>query len=203
MNLLRTRLNELEDAWLRKGMPHTRWLNPGLPAADSERSLHEAGLSAPTDILTWFSWHDGAREDIVDGVDARRAFFRPVLTLKEALFARQDSLEWAESEIAVGFPGEDVANDWGPLWADNWLPLLDSRPGMVFAELCEDTATVRVASAEPGSPASDQVWLESLGAVVETWIRVVEDYCEWDPVGGMWRYDYGSLPTDRRFRSFV
>lgn len=192
-------LNRLRDTWLRKGMPHTSWLRPGLPAQHVCDRLGAAGLTAPREIVDWYSWHDGSDGSLVDGVDGRGAGFLPWFSLDEGLAARTFFLEWAESEREAGMPGQP---EYGVRFDDNWLPILDLPA--TFGILAPGVEVVRVASTTPGvDPDEDGAQVSSLVELVSDWKQAIEDYCTWDRAAGVWVYDFEQFPMELRRRSIL
>jgi len=194
-------LVELEETWLRNGMPDTHWLAAGLPAGEVEAALDAIGLAAPVEIIEWFGWHNGA-----SGSSNLRQL-RPglgtggiePLSLTRALDERALMMELAASlaEDPMAIP-EDL-----PLWHSEWLPVGAWAHGaLLTVELgARETVPVRVVDWEDGE--FKTVRAESLARVVELWIEWLDAYCEWDSVLHTWRLDFAALPLDVRLRGLI
>jgi len=53
-------LHELEEQWRRHHLPIVDKLKPGLEATEVRQRLQSVGLAAPSEIIEWYGWHDGA-----------------------------------------------------------------------------------------------------------------------------------------------
>jgi hypothetical protein len=196
MTGLSTMLGRLETAWLSLGMPSTGWLRPGLDPGETVRRLRRAGLAAPSEILEWFAWHEGAQ-----GLKSTEGFWTILgpsgyhpLTIDQALEERRVGLQLRRELIDVdGFPEEEVVD-----WPVTWLPIGRNVSGTVMA-------------VDLGAAAVGQVpifvidWHDwetfeapcapSLASIVTTWLEVLENYSEW--VGGAetWRVRFAEVPV--------
>jgi cell wall assembly regulator SMI1 len=121
VNGLATALERLEVHLRREGAAVMDLARPGIDAARLDEILAPLGLTANTDLRTWFGWHDGAGERLVTPyVQSVLApgceFWSAELMASECRQVREVSAELAADP---GFP-------WSveQMWHPSWFPVL-------------------------------------------------------------------------------
>jgi hypothetical protein len=196
-------LAEIEDDWVGMGWPHRERLARGLARDATAERLASAGLPAPTEILEWFSWHDG-----VSGVG--RTTFGPTaqvpLSLERALQQRErriaGSLQLLHHDPDFPFLGDP---DWW--WDPKWLPI-GSNGSTLVADLgtADDVALLRmVIWDDMGGPDEDpwtsgfrRVMAPSIAVGVQECRRLLATYAHWNNEDDRWDYDFRSVPVEDR-----
>jgi hypothetical protein len=200
MSDLKANLVRFEDTWVRLGMPHTRWLAPGLSPGETRRQLEAENLEAPSEILDWLSWHNGVGDTFQDARPLLGPSVFEPLSLARALDERRAMLGIAEYLESSGQP-EDAE----PAWELSWLPIGRDAVGRLLTADLRDTnlATVPVRTVDVQDPNFSLVKANSLSEVVEFWTEVLETYCAWSASAGCWEYDFAALPRDIRLRDLL
>lgn len=181
-------LDQLEDRWRRQGAPVAGHLQPGRPVEEIVATLSTVGLSATEEALTWWSWHDGARQREV--VPAMR-FLSVAQAVAETLRTRQ-TIAAAWADVPDVLP-EDV---WDPAWL-MWL--MGARSHAAIACDGSPVSPVYHFRNEEPSIGTHPVGARSIGEVVGWWIEAIDGgalyYASDSPT---WRTNFELLPPDRR-----
>ena len=103
-------LQRLESMLRTKRIPVVDFLRPGLPTNEVESRLAGAGFQVTDDLVTWFSWHDGAD---LDGWRSVPLFYSFPFNSLDAAIA------WARGEAADDLLLEELEG-WAPF---SYVPL--------------------------------------------------------------------------------
>jgi cell wall assembly regulator SMI1 len=162
-------LTQFGERLTRLGVPAIAAAQPGLTAERIESLLAPLGLSLPTEVRTWWGWHDGVAE-------ARGPAATALL-----------SWRWFPLTEAIAFCGElrrmAAEIDEAPsqtFWGDSWLPVCGEQGPVVIETDVPDEAPCPVHIWWPEDPAAPAV-LPSLGELILLWIEAID--C------GVWCYD--------------
>ncbi len=202
MNELRHALNRLESVMLERGMPHLDWLLPGLPPEESRDRLIQAGYPVTEEILTWFSWHNGAVDsNDVKGVNGRGAMGEglQLLTLEQAI------AEARVNEEVVDFNDMDdnprIAQEYVDRpWVTRWLPILSRGNGtFVTADLATDPLVSPAIATDFEGRRIDFPQLPSLTALVTAYSDALSGHGVWKPREGMFEVIRETPKLEYRF----
>ncbi len=145
-------LERLKASWRRAGAPIVDHLEPGLTRDAIDAAFAPyEDLEPPEELYTWWGWHNGAAGHMLGGD-------REFLSLEAALAFYED--------IQPGVPSV-------------LLPVTTDRPWFHIECLQYSSQTGRIVGFDVGEPL--EIWLPSLGELVETWIGFIEQ--------GIWKYD--------------
>ncbi|MBK5222370.1 MAG: hypothetical protein JJE52_05760 [Acidimicrobiia bacterium] len=182
-------LAELEERWRLHAASTKAGLAPGSDSAAIAAPLEAVGFVPSDELEVWFAWQAG---QAVPGTTVGPALIP--LSVDQAVDARAQSLELAESFKVDLDPGLEPPDLWDP----SWLPLTQFAHGGYFAAECrpvrEQTSAVwrYETSHMPGRRIAG-----SIAELVATWIRLIDDgYWRWDAERGMWRLSGGLPPAD-------
>ena len=208
---LTTLLAELESKWTQKGSDDYTKMAPGLDRAKVVTTLESRGPCAPSEVVDWFSWHNGVVREKAgsDWVLLAPSGFQQ-FSLLESLEEQESWTEQAAhtaSEMA-GFLGEDEAPEmleasyW---WEPTWLPIARSvGPDVLVVDLAGASDSVPVLIVE-SSDMDDfrRHRAESLTAWVRLLLDVPDAYWRWLPSEDRttgWVFDFAELPIELRGR---
>jgi len=175
-------LDGLEQQWRALGVPTERVLAPGLDAAQVRGALMSELGTAPDDLVTWFTWHNGTT---AQGWEAA-PLPHQLHTLEHCVQNRQEQIS---IKVSPPMTGWDLA----------WLPLTDEPVSSLYAFHTRTGQLLLVDwwSAEFVFPAA-----ADLATAVRFWTRVLQGgYYRW--VDGAWEYDFASLPLEIRSSSLT
>lgn len=169
-------LHAIEREWERLGVPTSEVLAPG-KTPHQIRSTLEAlrGSDVAEDLVTWFTWHDGARANWIAAPISSQ-----ILSLQEATRAREDQLRVGSSDFDL------------PKWNDAWIPLTDAPSGSMFAVDMDLGSVLKVDwwSAEFARRVATD-----LSSAARVWVDVLRSgHYRW--LDGAWDTDYGLLPAE-------
>jgi hypothetical protein len=167
-------LEELLGHWVRNRAPVARALNPALSLAEVEALGRQAGVVVPPELVTLWTWHDGARYPATVGPG-----FWWFPSLEEALRIRRRQLDFVPLiELSPGVR-----------WSKGFLPFMsDGANMMLFADA--------EASADGSSPVwyYEPVWethdgprMPSVTSMVRQWVELFElDAFHWNAEEDEW-----------------
>jgi hypothetical protein len=202
---LSTLLLELEETWRRKGFDQGGCLAPGLPPEDIVCLLASEGLPAPTEVVDWFSWRNGAIGSTyppgvtVELVPAR---FEPgsLAGCLGAEFGRGYRLELAKrlaNEFRErGETGETSTPDFW--WRTNWLPLMFSNTDVLAVDLSSGTDSVNVLAIADDA---DAFWVprtDSLADFVRLLLSIPDRLWQFSTLENRWRVDLRALSLSKQ-----
>lgn len=181
----------LRDRWSEHGLPLIGHLRPPTSTEELQRALAELGITPASDLLEWWSWHDGVDEGIDPGFGPS-----PLFSVKQAV---------DELHRCRGVAGDAATEDRPPSywWHPQWFPISRNGSG--------GEVTVDCANAGPhGSDilmvyfSDDDFWVPKAHGLVELvtwWIKAWDvGVYTYEPATGTWGYHYQllgehSLPT--------
>jgi hypothetical protein len=105
--LLALLLEELEIQLLHFGVDHNLILEPGVDRDTTASLLRDVGLAAPDEVLVWFEWHNGLKEDENHKYVGVLPFAYPC-SIHSAIDLYKYKLD---QTVPLG------------LWAEGWLPI--------------------------------------------------------------------------------
>jgi hypothetical protein len=197
--LLRELLETYEYECDRMGSPIERALAPGISEQQVRATLAEVGLVANDEVVTWFAWHDGERDDLEDpSLDAMPQFLPA--SLFYAVKRYRDSVLEFEPPYGTDVPWEYFMFGAG----EGWLMLMDSSRGCAidcFAELDRSTPPrIRSASENFLESGSERLYRAvSLCTLVTWWLEGLRTGAYiWDESEQHWKIDPYLEPASRR-----
>jgi hypothetical protein len=183
--MLRSALERWEQCWRDLGFPVNEELMPGLDEAGVRRVLEPLG-PVPDDVITWFGWHNGSRNES-NSPHSHAPTGSCLITLDTAVYNQAIYVS-----VTAQRP-EDTEDQWEP----TWLPLIDTDKGDSFL-LDLVTGEVRTSFFWPWSeehPHLTRLAAPDLATIVTLWCDVLDaGYYTWRD--GDWRYDASQLPRD-------
>jgi hypothetical protein len=151
MTELAALLRELEQTWKRKGFDHGSRFVLGLEPDEVAYQLAAEGLPAPSEVVDWFSWHNGVLgfpNPLNSSVALVPCRFEPgnlAGCLGEA-FGRRYSLSFAEKHARdnqeAGEKGQLTEPDFW--WKPDWVPLMFANADVIAVDLSIGSDTVHV-----------------------------------------------------------
>ena len=205
-------LQELEAAWTRRGLDLSTRHNPGLPREITAQTLDAAGLPAPTEILDWYAWHNGAvgaPGNTIDNMICLAPTGWEAQPLAEALSARATFLDDSRREVdfyrASGSwelisQATDDPEHW--LWEEGWLPIAYLGPPMsLVVDVTADPDLCPVRRVEWQYDDFREIQSDSMATMVAGWIEMLDTYeGKWNPLANLWQVT-GPIPPEMRRRA--
>ena len=173
----------LMDVRREKGFRDDVLLGPGLSPQETRTRLEKAELSAPAELVSWFSWTNGADA----GAWIAPRFYR-LLDLDGALGGRAANLE-----IATGLRS-DPPDPSDPVWKPSWLPIFEGAGDEIFVEIDSARNTVSVHYKPWEWLDLDVVRADSLADLIWRWVDLYK-ITPWNAESQEWELDYASLPA--------
>ena len=197
---LPSKLDALEEAWRRAGVPVDEMYAPGLDAEETRSILAASGLAVPDEVVEWFAWHNGCVIPRV-GTTPLGPTSSTAYSLREALKTRSERAEQAEYAIEDLDPETDPSDWWDP----TWLPIAEDGGQGVFAvELREHSDRCPVRYVQWSDSSFRDVREDSLADLVDVWLAILElDGWTWSTELGHWTGVYAEIPLDLRLRSLM
>lgn len=187
MTSLRPLLERLEDLLRGQGAPVVDLLADGLPEHVVREDLETYVGHAPQEVVDWFSWHDGLRQDqLGPGVPPQHAMllggFQPI---------RLDAAE-AEEWFAKPIHG----------WQRGWLRFLVCDPVNVVLDCSEPGDSTRVLVHEVRRyERPSRLVTDSLTDFVSAWLEAFDLGVRWDRALGAWQLPDRPIPADLQTRT--
>lgn len=163
-------------------------LEPGVDGDVLGSWAHDAGLRLPIELREW--WR-------TTGGQSAAARFAGTATPTRSLLTPSDALKWKQRLTQTA---QDTCGDWGlaaeDLWAPTWVPILGNRPFVVVDVSASGEAPVRVVDWASMQPQDWQrVRLQSMGALVQQWIDLIDSgLWWWDRDAGRWQVRWDEVP---------
>ncbi len=172
MNELRQALDNLIAVMLEKGMPHQDWLLPGLHPDEVRGTLTQAGYPITEEIVTWFSWHNGASRNPDPNVYLHGAFLGGfLLSLDEAIAEARDNYELSRS-----LARDDGLRDLAEIpWDSGWMPILDNEMAGIAVDLSTDPVVCPVIDHRWDSSPSEWNTMPSLQALIDVHTALIRE----------------------------
>lgn len=172
-------LDRLSATWRAHDVPVEERLAPGSHVTSFNSDDGKRHVELPTELRTWFAWHDGH----IEGT-GKLWSTGPLFEQMSAKVSR----DWWQHSIAMGVRAAVDGPVGTPLadpdywWREGWVPLASDGSGYIVAA-CDlggpDVAPIlRI---EWGDHVDAVPRADSFGQLVEWWIEAIES--------GMWTYD--------------
>ncbi len=181
--LLRELLHHYERVLAEIGYP-VELFRPPLKPAEIRSRINKLGLTAPDELVTWYSWHDGSEAG-------------PWLTPQFG-FAPLTYAEYSYRSASLG------SERWE--WNPGWLHVMAPNVGLGVA--CDGPneqppMVAHVSPDEGGSqPSQSDGWVLSLCTPVTWWLEAIESGA-YTYDGGRWEVDRTLLPLEDPLRHLV
>jgi hypothetical protein len=157
----------------------TRAWQPGLDDDQIDALVQPLGLDLPDEARTWWRWHDGCPTGTHPAeaeLTPRRPLFDLVLTLDDFESFRGATLQLEGSDARLQPVGD--------------------QPWIFFA--CDGPRDAPVPIYVGGHGEGHRLALPSIGELVLTWTRLIDEGGYTTDADGLWEWDFEKIPEDIR-----
>jgi hypothetical protein len=156
---------------------------PGLSRGEVDAYMDGSFERLPSEIVTWFAWHDGADETSA----TRRG--DPWLPISLNLLSLDEALAAREEQLADWGPGGAMDPDPERMWQPRWLPLLGGGSLSLVGDL--DAGEDQPVPVHRINFAPDVPWHDVQEPSIKAMVRVWNDHFakgdhHWDAEQGGW-----------------
>jgi len=162
-------IERLIGALRAQGVPMVDHLNPGLSDGQMDALVEPLGLSLPAEARAWWGYANGVPADAPPSINLSPSWsWAP---LEEIVDECRELREIGSEDVLPGEPS---------MFADTWLPIVKGDGMLVMDTSQPEIAPVYTVDwhvDDPGVPYTPI--LGSLGELILTWVRALEDRAIW------------------------